>query len=94
MKTAKLLSEKPANRVGAIQRHYQLSEPLTTGDGGTLHVVVSAIPAAFDHGGPETFVFAADESGKITNFMDLEGSFRGDMDHDRALRGAGYEIAP
>jgi len=58
----------------------------------TDHVIVSAVPAAFDTGESETYIFPADPSGEILNWGELEGSFRGDMDHDRALKGAGYEV--
>ena len=65
--------------------------------GGPLpeFVVVSAADT-IDHG-PETYIFAADAEGKVTNFSELDGSFIGSMDHVAALRGAGYEafgVAP
>lgn len=54
-------------------------------------VVVSATNAMFS--GPETYIFPSDENGKVTNWGELDGSFRGALDHERALRGAGYDIA-
>lgn len=55
------------------------------------HVIVSAASVMFS--GPETYIFGANEAGEITNWTELDGSFRGGLDHEAALRGAGYEIA-
>jgi hypothetical protein len=55
------------------------------------HVVVSAAVAAFS--GPETYIFPADASGKVSDWGELEGSYRGGLDHAEALFGAGYEVA-
>lgn len=93
---AKLLKEFPPNENGAVQKHYECD------DGGPLpkHVIVSAVVAkgtAFDifddkYGpGAETFIFAADEKGNVTRWVELRGSFKGELDHDKALRNAGYE---
>lgn len=84
-------------------RLYRLSEPL---DGHT-YVIVSAVtlPTAgyvpfvdsFVHGenaAEETYIFACDEAGKITQWGELKGSFKGAKDHARALRNAGYEVLP
>lgn len=62
--------------------------------GGSLpqFVVVSAVVVSCS--GAETFIFAANEHGDITNFGGLVGSFEGDLDIPRALRQAGYEVAP
>lgn len=69
---------------------YRLSEPMKTwSDTTTDHVVVSAVRVL---GVPETYIFAADASGEVTGWGELEGSFRGGLDHAEALRGAGYEL--
>lgn len=54
------------------------------------YVVVSEVNAMFS--GPETFIFPADEAGKITSWGELDGSFRGAKDHKRALQNAGYVV--
>jgi len=54
------------------------------------HVVVSATVALFS--GPETYIFPANEDGQVVDWGELDGSFQGDLDHEAALRGAGYEI--
>lgn len=62
--------------------------------GGILppYVVVSAV-IAHDHDGPETFIFESDSHGKPTErgLVELEGSYVGGLDHEKALRLAGYE---
>jgi hypothetical protein len=65
-------------------RLYALSEPLE----GHKHIVVSAADAPYT--GPETFIFGCDERGNAVDFGELEGSFRGALDHDKALKYAGY----
>lgn len=59
-------------------------------------VVVSAVTpipgaASGEPGGPETYIFEADEDGEIENFDELVGSAQGDLDIAAALRRAGYE---
>lgn len=61
-------------------------------------VVVSAVEAPLT--GPETYIFPAyeqapDERGNayaVDSWFEMDGSFRGGLDHERALRGAGYVV--
>lgn len=76
---------KPASQLRGDARLYQLSEPLE----GSVHVVVSGIGNEW---GAETYIFAADSKGSVTNWGELPGSFKGAIDHAAALRDAGYEI--
>jgi hypothetical protein len=46
-------------------------------------VAVSAVVAMFS--GPETYVFPADEDGKLTDWGEMPGSFKGALDHQRAI---------
>lgn len=69
-----------------LQRLYKLNPPLET----HKFVVVSAVYAAYT--GPETYIFPADEYGNVTSWIELDGSFRGDMDHETALKNAGYDL--
>lgn len=88
MKTAtEVREQRRTSRVGAAWRLYQLSEPLE----GHYYVVVSANNVPYS--GPETYIFGADSSGDISDWGELHGSFRGDMDHDAALKKAGYEVS-
>lgn len=56
---------------------------------GHQHVLVSAINDSFAH---ETYIFACDAEGDVLSWSELPGSFRGDCDHEGALRGAGYNV--
>jgi len=95
MKTATLMGKKPSMDGVVQRRHYRLSEPIAARDwpGGEAsdHVIVSASVVS---GVPETYIFTADASGNIKSWVECDGSFRGALDHDEALRRAGYEVAP
>lgn len=74
-------------------RLYKLSEaaPVDGDEQGTTdYVVVSATVARY--GGPETYIFPADEAGDVTSWLEMEGSFRGGLDHARALAGLGFVV--
>ena len=60
-------------------------------DGGEHeYVITSAANAMFS--GPETYIFPADEAGDVADFSELDGSYKGDLDHQRAIINAGYEV--
>lgn len=54
------------------------------------HVVVSAA-VTMDHG-HETYIFPADEHGRVISWNEIDGSFIGGLDHAEALRRAGYSL--
>ena len=54
------------------------------------YIVASAAFVMFS--GPETYLFKADENGKVTDWGELEGSRRGTLDIDSVMIEAGYEI--
>ncbi len=54
------------------------------------YVVVSATIALFS--GPETYIFPADAKGNVLNWGELEGSYKGGLDHEGALKSAGYIV--
>ena len=83
MKTATLLKEKNGTGIGKV---FKLSEPLEGND----YVWVSAVVAAFS--GPETFIFGCDQNGEVTSWSELDGSYRGGLDIEKALTNAGYTI--
>jgi hypothetical protein len=56
----------------------------------TSYVIVSAVIAMFS--GPETYIFPTTETGEILNWGELDGSYRGGLNHDTALLNAGYEL--
>jgi hypothetical protein len=93
MKTAIFIRDLPTTRTGATQKLWRLSEPLVDEVGkGFNYVVTSAVNAPFSGSGPETYIFPADTTGKVLDWLELPGSFRGALDHERAIRGAGYSI--
>lgn len=74
-------------------RLYKLSVPLAgygNDEGPYEHVVVSAVITSCS--GPETYIFGCDNMGNVHSYLDLPGSYRGGLNHQEALRRAGYEI--
>jgi hypothetical protein len=59
-------------------------------DGFVLASIIDPITAD-----GETYIFPADVTAdggaEVTSWGELPGSFKGDLDHDRALRNMGYE---
>ena len=84
MKTATKLRELHDFRGTAFL--YQLSEPHE----GHSFIASSAVDAVYS--GPETYLFGCDAEGVVQDWRELDGSFRGSLDCDRAVRNAGYEI--
>ena len=74
-------------------RAYEVDPPMQYDDEkATSYVVVSAVVA---YSGPETLIFPAKKQGDVfdvINFGELEGSFRGALDHEAALNNAGYRV--
>lgn len=94
--TATFIETKQGFRGDA--RLYRLSPPIsqTDWDGESEsheYVIVSAIASAFDTMRDETYIFPADSEGNITSWGELDGSFQGEMDHEKALSNAGYTVA-
>ena len=81
---------------------YRLSPPLATQDYdyekeeyeevNYEYVVVSAAVAMFS--GPETYIFPGNppEESQPADWIELDGSFRGGLDHAQALANVGYSI--
>lgn len=73
-------------------RLYRVDPPMTYDDDKkTNYVVVSAAVVIFS--GPETYIFPATRLGEILDWLELPGSFRGGLDHARALEVAGYSLS-
>jgi hypothetical protein len=74
-------------------RVYRVDPPIADYKGEAFdYVWVSAADVPFS--GPETYIFGADENGEVLDWCELRGSFKGALDHEEALRGAGYEVTP
>lgn len=58
----------------------------------THEFVVLSATIAWDHGSAETFIFPANEEGKVTDWGELPGSKRGTLDHDYILWRKGYQV--
>jgi len=84
MLTAKLIGPRP--NMQGDGRIFELSEPHE----GYSKVLVSAVHAVYS--GPETYIFGIEEDGTI-DWGELSGSFRGSLDHEEALKNAGYTIS-
>jgi len=96
MKTATFVKNLTAYNYKGDARLYRVDPPAQF-DGEeteetTEFVVVSATHVVYS--GPETYIFPADSSGEIIDWGELEGSFRGGLDHACALENAGYEVLP
>lgn len=78
-------------------RLYKLSQPVmfkTKMDGPehpTLYVVVSATNCPVT-GRPETYIFPANEGGEVLDWLELKGSFRGELNHAKAIANAGWRL--
>lgn len=68
------------------QALYRLKPALS----GHEYVVVSA--TSVPGGGPETYIFPADANGAVTDWLGMDGSYKGGLSHAKALEGAGYAI--
>jgi len=55
----------------------------------TKYVIVSA---ASCFGMPETYIFPASAKGIIKSWDEMAGSFKGELNHYKALSYAGYEV--
>jgi hypothetical protein len=66
------------------QKLWKLSEPYVSDDVTCEYVLTSAVDG---HGILETFVFPANEDGRVIDWGELEGSYQGDTNHDRAIKG-------
>lgn len=71
-------------------KFYRLDPPAEDYE-GTPHsyVWVSGVEVL---GKAETYIFPAGEDGKVLSYSEMPGSFRGAIDHGRALFNAGYRV--
>lgn len=85
-------------RPDGINAIYKLSEPVSYEDldtdmpRQTDFVWVSAVPHVGSFEGPETYIFPCTEDGKVLVWLELSGSFKGEMNHEKALAGLGFQI--
>lgn len=93
IKTATFVKQRNAQGEGRV---YRLNPPIVHTDWNGEnpvefeHVWVSAVDVMFS--GPETYIFGSDENGEVLDWGELEGSYKGGLDHERALVDAGYTV--
>ena len=72
--------------VTRTRKLWRLSSPVSyTGYDSTYtcdYVITSAVSVL---GEPETYIFPADGKGNIVGWSELRGSFKGDLNHQRAI---------
>lgn len=89
MKTAKLIKDV-SNKFVGVAKLFELSEPVQYDydwstelpTKNTNYVIVSAIDSII---GKETYIFPSDKEGNILGWEELDGSYRGEMNIERAL---------
>lgn len=84
------LDAEQDKRLYVLSEHIRYDDWQVDGPRYTNHVAVSAVNN--DWCGIETYIFPADEEGEILSYSELDGSFKGDMDHAKALSGLGFKI--
>ena len=57
---------------------------------GNEYIITSASNVMFT--GAETYIFPADKDGNITDWCELPGSYRGELNHKRCFSNIGYCI--
>lgn len=89
-KTAKFIKQLDGTWTGDA-RLYKVEPPMEDYSGNKYdYVIVSATYAPFS--GPETYIFPANEEGDVLSWEEMEGSFKGEEDHEQALNEAGYAL--
>jgi len=97
MKTAKFI--KVLDGFTGDARLYELSEPAQYDTPwndddppakNTAFVIVSATIGPYS--GPETYIFPSNSDGEVVDRGELDGSYRGALNHERALNNAGYTL--
>jgi hypothetical protein len=84
-------------RSGAHWKYYRLEPPYKKTDwfdDSVKEISIVCVSGVCNEWAHETYIFEADvtkDGAEITDLSELEGSFRGSIDHDRALRNMGYE---
>ena len=73
---------------------YKVSDVVEEDGASSEYIVSSAVEGPNFFGGfiCETYLFLSDSDGNVLRWGELEGSFKGGMDCDQAIKRAGYEI--
>lgn len=84
--------KKRLGRPDGIAAVFRLSEPIKYKNKTTEYVWVSAVPYVGSFEGPETYIFPSDAEGEVLDWLELDGSFRGEMNIEKALAGLGFPV--
>jgi len=92
-KTAKLIKDNLPDFIGHAAL-YQVDPPmegveLKSNSKREFNYVVVSTAHTF---GLETYIFGADETGDVFNWLELDGSMKGTSSHKKVLKNAGYEL--
>lgn len=74
-----------------LVRLYALSEPVEFDSLSVEYVVISAVVAQ-DSNEPETYIFPADTEGNVLSWLEMPGSFKGGLNHEKAIEEAGWKL--
>ena len=80
-------------RLYRLEPPYVGQDPYSSNEGDLMqveYVIVSAATMPFS--GPETFIFPASAEGEVQEWLEMEGSFKGGLNHRKALKNIGYEV--
>jgi hypothetical protein len=74
------------------QHLYRVTPPMRNEYTERDHEFVVVSASMVPYTGPETYIFPADEEGHIIDWMEMDGSYRGGLNHAEALSRAGYVV--
>lgn len=87
--TATFVAQKNGHGDGRV---YHVDPPHEGwGEGPTEFVWVSAVTLPMGLG-CETYIFPCDSDGEVTSWGEMPGSIKNSLDHEEALRRAGYRV--
>ena len=90
MKTAKLIKDNLEDFTGHAAL-YKLSDSVKYDNKKTTKYVICSTANAM-YSGIETYIFPSNKSGKVMEWLELDGSQRGTSSHEEVLENAGYQI--
>lgn len=84
MKKTAILIKENLPKFNGVANLYRCDPPMKGHD----YIVVSAVKFF----SAETEIFPSDEFGRILDWVEMPGSYKGGCEHKQALRNAGYEV--
>jgi hypothetical protein len=87
------------NASPSYQRVYRLDPPVTVSNDWDEcidlieYVMISRVDDVCGYG-PETYMFQCDENGQVLEWMEMDGSMKGDWSHEDVIKEAGWTLAP